>query len=208
MNVLVLDTSSDKLLLALLKGEEVFVAQKREGKYMEVLLPAIDELLTRANIKLKELDVVGVVVGPGSFTGVRIGVSTVKGFVQVFKNIKVVAINSLELIAYTTMAKLNKTDMTVVIPSTASKFYVGRFKSGSKPQYTLEDIDGFNELNVVTANHFKLDIDAERVEVDENDLIKFCCDLFKNGRFGELKPYYLALSQAEAELLKREGANA
>ncbi|MDR0850307.1 MAG: tRNA (adenosine(37)-N6)-threonylcarbamoyltransferase complex dimerization subunit type 1 TsaB [Christensenellaceae bacterium] len=208
MNILVLDTSSDKLLLALLKDNEIITAQKQDGKYMEVLLPMIDELLQRAKVRLKEIDVIGVVVGPGSFTGVRIGVSTVKGFIHVFRDIKIVAINSLELIAYTTMAKLNRTDMTVVIPSTANKLYVGRFKSGNKPRYSLEDTEGFNEFNAVIEQHYNLDINAERVEVSEKDLIDFCCALFKDGRFGEFKPYYLALSQAEEELLKKEGSNA
>ena len=207
MNILAMDTSSDKLLLAVLKGNKMFISQKREGKYMETLLPLIDELLAEAELKLKDLNTIGVVVGPGSFTGIRIGVATVKGFLQVFKNIKVAAINSLDLLAYTTRAKLHETDITAIIPSTASKLYVGRFKNARTPRYSLEDVKGFDE-DAVSEGHYDLDINVRKVDIDEKNLIDFCVECLKSGKLGDFKPYYLALSQAEAELLKKEGSNA
>ena len=206
MNMLVMDTSSDKLLLAVLKGEKIFTANN-EGKYMETLLPAIDKLFKESGLSLEQLDTIGVVVGPGSFTGVRIGVSTVKGFIFAHSNIKVAAVNALELLAYTTMAKQAKDTVTAVIPSTASKLYIGRFKKGGEPKYSLENTHGFSDLNSTTEQHYDLDVE-NKVEVDESDLIAFCQHLVKEERFGELNPYYLALSQAEENLLKKEGGDA
>ena len=63
--------------------------------HSEKLLPIIDELLKEEGISIGDVDMFVVAVGPGSFTGIRIGVSTVKGMAQAL-NKKVIAVTSLE----------------------------------------------------------------------------------------------------------------
>lgn len=58
------------------------------------LLPSIEALLERASLKISELDLFAVTVGPGSFTGLRIGISTVKGLAWPLGK-KVIGISSL-----------------------------------------------------------------------------------------------------------------
>ena len=62
-------------------------------------MPAVDELLIAKDFDIRNIDYLGVVVGPGSFTGIRIAVSTAKAMMMVNKNIKAVAVNSLRLMA-------------------------------------------------------------------------------------------------------------
>ncbi|HVJ08052.1 MAG TPA: tRNA (adenosine(37)-N6)-threonylcarbamoyltransferase complex dimerization subunit type 1 TsaB [Acidisarcina sp.] len=61
------------------------------------LIPAISGLLQRANLRLADLDALAVVHGPGSFTGVRIGVSTAKGLVEA-EAIPLIAISRLAVL--------------------------------------------------------------------------------------------------------------
>jgi len=63
------------------------------------LAPIIDQLLRDAQISTKEIKVVAVASGPGSYTGLRIGVATAKGFCFALQ-IPLIAINTLELMAY------------------------------------------------------------------------------------------------------------
>ena len=52
---------------------------KSHGNHAEILLPLIDTVLTRGGLSLSEISAFAVSIGPGSFTGLRIGLSTVKG---------------------------------------------------------------------------------------------------------------------------------
>jgi tRNA threonylcarbamoyladenosine biosynthesis protein TsaB len=61
-------------------------------------MPAVDTCLAMARVTIKDIDLFAVVSGPGSFTGLRIGLSTVKAFAAIGKR-PVVAITSLEVLA-------------------------------------------------------------------------------------------------------------
>ena len=81
MRLLAVDTSTLTGAVALLE-DDTLVAESRLNVALthgERLLPAIDGILAAAGWSLAELDALAVAVGPGSFTGLRIGVSTVKG---------------------------------------------------------------------------------------------------------------------------------
>lgn len=69
------------------------------SKHSETFFPLLDEFLNQHKVTLKDIDCFGVVVGPGSFTGIRIGLSVAKMFAYV-ENKACVAVNSLEVLAY------------------------------------------------------------------------------------------------------------
>ncbi len=77
MNVLFIDTSSNKEIKVGLRlnGKEHVLKQKVGLKRAQVVLPMIDSLLKKYSIDLKEIDGILVNTGPGSFTGLRVGIS-------------------------------------------------------------------------------------------------------------------------------------
>jgi tRNA threonylcarbamoyladenosine biosynthesis protein TsaB len=81
MIILAADTSLPLLSVALLRGDAVLGAVVLEGKGSrnEKLLPAIDWLLSESGVGRGEIDLFAVTRGPGSFTGVRIGLATMQG---------------------------------------------------------------------------------------------------------------------------------
>ena len=80
MNYLAIDTSGKTLTVILSVSGIEYKKTDCEGlaKHSSLLMPAIENLLETANASIKDLDFLACVVGAGSFTGIRIGVATVK----------------------------------------------------------------------------------------------------------------------------------
>ncbi len=82
MRVLAVDTTGAHGSVALVDDGELeglFGVRERTPRHAEVLLPTIDRLLRSLSLKLEEIDGFAVAVGPGSFTGLRIGIAAVEG---------------------------------------------------------------------------------------------------------------------------------
>ena len=81
-NFLAVDTSGNHLAVVAVKDgtEYVTYIENCAMKHAVSLMPAVDETLEKAGLQLSECDFFAAVVGAGSFTGIRIGISAVKGF--------------------------------------------------------------------------------------------------------------------------------
>ena len=82
MNYLAIDTSGKSLCVVLCKENKIYsVFDKECGvNHSVALMPAVDKLIEDANFNLQDVDFFVSVVGAGSFTGIRIGISTIKAF--------------------------------------------------------------------------------------------------------------------------------
>ena len=101
MKVLAVDTAAGGCSVALLDGEALVAEQaSREANGpVSRLLPLIDELLARAGLKPSRVDLMAVTRGPGSFTGLRVGLATVQGL-ALATGVPVVAVSTLEALAF------------------------------------------------------------------------------------------------------------
>ena len=101
MKILAIDTSSNVCSVALLENnipiKELNIYDSKT--HSENLIPLIKELLEITHYTLSDLQLIACNKGPGSFTGIRIGVSSVKAFSQVH-NIPIVGVSSLDGLAY------------------------------------------------------------------------------------------------------------
>ena len=141
MKILAIDTSSSICSTAIL-DDEVLIDKNElnNGRtHSENLMPLIDELLKRNNIKIKDINLLACSVGPGSFTGIRIGVASIKAIAEVLK-IKVAGVTSLE-----TLAKNVKDADTIVslIDARNNQVYCGIFdrKYNKNEEYIADDIN-------------------------------------------------------------------
>src|SRR4051794_8320527 len=80
MNLLALDTSTPVAAVALARGDgDVLVAPSDpDPRHGRALLPMVRDLLARSGLALRDLDVLAVGLGPGSYTGLRIGLTAAK----------------------------------------------------------------------------------------------------------------------------------
>jgi tRNA threonylcarbamoyladenosine biosynthesis protein TsaB len=81
MRVLAIDTSSAVSVLSLVEGSRVLAsdAQSTEQRHAETLLPRIAAMLEATGHRLSSVELIAVGLGPGSFTGLRVGLATAKG---------------------------------------------------------------------------------------------------------------------------------
>ncbi len=101
MKILAIETSSKVCAVALAEDNKLIKEKiaDDENTHSVKLMPLIDELLKETNTTIKDIDLFACGVGPGSFTGIRIGIATIKAFLDV-TNQKAVGITSLENLAY------------------------------------------------------------------------------------------------------------
>lgn len=101
MKILAIETSTMTGGVAIMDGD-ILIAESRLNvrvTHSEKLMREIDHILKQASIKIEDIDVFAISIGPGSFTGLRVGLSTVKGLVYGTDK-KVVSVSSLETLAY------------------------------------------------------------------------------------------------------------
>ncbi len=100
MNILALDCAVTRISLAV-KTETKFISTTYDigMRQSEILVPAIDEILKKAEITAAELNASALTIGPGSFTGLRLGISALKA-IELAYNVPVYGISSLETYAY------------------------------------------------------------------------------------------------------------
>lgn len=101
MKILCIDTSSKLCSVAILEDTTLINKLELDNglTHSETLMPLIKELFDKSNLSLNDIDLLVSDVGPGSFTGIRIGVATCKAFSDSL-NIPCVGISSLEVLAY------------------------------------------------------------------------------------------------------------
>lgn len=101
MKILCIDTSSNLCSVALLENTklEKKIELNNGLTHSETLMPTVQEILNSCKITLKDIDLLVCDIGPGSFTGLRIGIATVKAFSDSL-NIPCVGVTSLEAYAH------------------------------------------------------------------------------------------------------------
>lgn len=188
-------------------GKEETAELDSNCKHSENLLLNVDKLLDNMNLSIKENDSFGVVLGPGSFTGVRIAISLVKGLLAGQPNKKLVSLTSFELMAYTYINNYKpQEDFVCVIDGLSGFYFVCHYNSKgeviegekiiSKSEYELISLKkiGLSEENV--------DCD-EKIELDSCLLLNLCNQKLAQQQFTkpcDLIPLYLRKSQAEVSL--------
>ena len=107
MLILGIDTSTKVGSVALFDDKKGVLAEviiNTKSNHSDTIMNAIDYILNLANCDVDDLNKVAVTVGPGSFTGIRIGIAIAKALVFK-KNIKMTAMNTLDLLMYETAYK-------------------------------------------------------------------------------------------------------
>ena len=201
MTRLLINTANDELFIVLSKDNRVFSKSiNSKMHHNETMLPEIDKLLKEQKVDVSKINEFGVVIGPGSFTGIRVGISTIKAFRDATST-KAKSINNLDYL-YALSKEKNADIETVAINGSRDSYFVAKLINGIV--YKYERNLTLNELMQVAGNKpigmFKQDENLNCVVVEQNADVLIAC--FEESVDETLIPVYYQLSQAENEKLK------
>lgn len=199
---LIVNTANDELILSLYhKGKVFYKVNNAKMHHNETMLPLIDELLSENSLTVKDVQEFGVVIGPGSFTGVRVGIATIKAFRDAL-NATAKGINNLDLL-FKLASKQNSDIDTVAILGSFNSYFVGKLINGVVYKYSrnltkeeLVEISGNKPIGMYKADE---NLNCFVVDFDANVLL----ECYEESVDETLVPVYYQLSQAESEKLKR-----
>ena len=151
MKILGIDTSSKRCTVCILEDNNVIIElhSDDEKTHSQTLMPLIDEMFKKTDLSLKDIDMLACCVGPGSFTGVRIGISTAKAFADVY-NFKTIGVSSLEGLAYNI-----KDEISLLHTSSAAE-------TGSSPENS-KDCKDYTSQNISLVISSLIDAKNENV---------------------------------------------
>ncbi|MDL2300388.1 tRNA (adenosine(37)-N6)-threonylcarbamoyltransferase complex dimerization subunit type 1 TsaB [Clostridiaceae bacterium OttesenSCG-928-D20] len=226
MLALAIDTSAKPCSVAILSGEkrlsEYF--QNSGNTHSETLMPLIGDILRNNSLKLSDLDYIAVSNGPGSFTGIRIGISAVKGLC-LGADIPVVPVSTLEAMAYNISSIAGERIICACMDARRGEVYNALFREKSFETLRL------CEDRAIALSDLSAALKGEKIMlVGDGSTLAFeflsekgidCAILPENLRYqsaygvglaalskkpvsgSELLPVYLRLSQAERERQSR-----
>ena len=206
MNELFINTSTKKLVISIIVDNVMKYEHKSDNSnsLSSDIMPIIDEAFKNSNITPKDINTIYVTTGPGSFTGIRIGLTLAKVMAWSLK-IKVVPISSLELMAST------NTDKKYIAPLIDARrdyvfaaLYDNNLNAVIKDSYIL--LDEFkaklNDKDILFISHDNFEF--ETYDSDYNVL-----KVIEKHRNDEgvnphrLNPNYLKLTEAEENLSRK-----
>lgn len=233
MIILGIDSSSKSGSAAVIKNGKLLAEEFINNglTHSQTLMPLIKQTFNKANVSIKDIDLISVTRGPGSFTGLRIGMATVKGLAAVFDN-QCVGVSTLEAAAvgtgqfegiicsvmdarckqvYNALFERTKnggaTDITRLCPDRA--LGIDRLK---------EELETFNKPIMLVGDGFDLCFShfssINNIHVAKNDekyihgnSVALLGDKMKEDAATSdlLTPAYIRLPQAQRELLKSKG---
>lgn len=182
MNCIAIDTTSTRLTVALIKGDETYFDEREVGKsgHSSLLMPAVSALIAEHGMSAGDIDTVAAVVGPGSFTGIRIGVAAMTAMAYAL-GAKRIAVTSFELIAY------NRDDVLAAVDAGHGNVYLAHCRGG----------------RVVTTEFADHPVEGAQYDICGDPAQTLAAVVRAKAAAGEyvkvLEPFYMRKSQAERE---------
>lgn len=208
MNILALNTAFAYSQVAVdFGGKKSYLSVDSSAKQSENVLVCIDKILNDNNKHINDIDCLSVVVGPGSFTGIRIGVGLCKGMKVAISRLKLISICSLDLMAYI-YSKNAQSDFYCVLNALSGNIFVCKYdKTGNRldepKMLTDGDLDVLKKYKCVGLKGENLEMTTSTVEFSSETLLKMSILKAEKNEFveeNELLPIYLRKSQAEIGL--------
>jgi tRNA threonylcarbamoyladenosine biosynthesis protein TsaB len=228
MKILAVDTSSRSCSVGIVDGyspvaEMTLSIGQTHSKH---LMPAIDRILCSCGLSLSDIDGLALVKGPGSFTGLRIGVSAMKGF-AVAADKPLVGISSLKALAMQGLDSLGL--ICPLIDARKGELYACRYRSdGGKlrpetdegllsPEEAMRDIHEpclfigagaslYKDVIVAKIGRYAHFASLCQNTIHASTVALLALELFENGRdhaAADFVPHYIRRSDAEMNLDKR-----
>lgn len=234
MNILAVDTSGSVASVALIRDGilryESYLDHKKT--HSQILMPMIENAMDATKATMEDLDCMVSTIGPGSFTGVRIGVSTIKALAYAM-DIPTFGVNTLDALAYNSIMHVGT--ICAMMDARCNQVYTALYESdgnsiSQKGDYYAVTIKECKDMwandksvklvgdGAIAYEDFWLE-DNDRVSIAKSNMLKqraSSAAIFALSKIGEgmpmqtsieLEPFYLRLPQAEREYRQKQKEN-
>ncbi|WP_347938872.1 tRNA (adenosine(37)-N6)-threonylcarbamoyltransferase complex dimerization subunit type 1 TsaB [Rickettsia oklahomensis] len=140
MKILAFDTTNNTASVAISENENIlaYIEELRPSMQSESLMPMIENAMKTAKCSYDDLDYLAVTTGPGSFTGIRIGLASAKGILFAKGNIKAVSVNNFEYAYFRAITQVKNYDkIYVFLNAYRSQLYMQVFHKSKKIEEPL-----------------------------------------------------------------------
>lgn len=205
MITLFIDTSSTDVSIALIKDNNTLysICESLPNQHSIYTTSYLDKILKKANIEPNEVNKIMIVNGPGSFTGVRIGVTIAKVFAYIL-NIDIICLSSLKIRAIST----DHDYCLSLINANRGNYYIGLYDKDNKElikeqfnntEEVIKLIDKYNPTIVSDSNISINNINISKTQLDIISIVNYYKDCPSiNPHL--VVPNYLKLPQALEEI--------
>jgi tRNA threonylcarbamoyladenosine biosynthesis protein TsaB len=194
MNILAIDTSSLVATVAVINEEKLLgeYSINHPRTHSQKIMPIIDELFKTLDITMEDIDLIAVSRGPGSFTGVRIGIATVKGLAHPY-NIPVLGISSLEGLANN--ISYSKELICPIMDARRNQVYTGVYKW---QDYRLKNVISDRPLTIKELMDLLIDRDEKIIFLGDG-LIRYKDEISNTlGDKAIFAPQYVNMQRASS----------
>ena len=134
MNILAFDTSTEKFSISILKNNKIVLNLSKiiNKTYSKFLIPILKKSLEKSKLDVKEINYILISLGPGSFTGVRIGIAAAKGL-GIPHKINISGFNNMDILVNSIDNNIKEKRIVTIIKSKKSDYYFQVFNSKKKP---------------------------------------------------------------------------
>lgn len=204
---LLIDTSTSNIIVSIIENKKILYQYNENiiSNMSSKILPIIDNGLKKVNLKLHDINKIFVVTGPGSFTGIRVGVTIAKTIAWALK-IDIIPLSSIELMATTST---HKKKLVPMIDARRGNVFVGIYDN---------ELNCIKKDKLLSLDELKttLNDDYEFISYDNiniKNLVKPSINVLKiiNKHINDkslnphnLNPNYLKLTEAEENKLKND----
>ncbi len=228
MKILAIDTSSKTCGVCILEDKKEIYKKDliTERSHSIKLMPIIKEVFEKANLNIKDIDLIVCDKGPGSFTGIRIGVATAKAFSDSL-DIPIIGVNSLETLAYTYLNN-NKLVCSILDAKNDNCYFaLYQFNDGickeliapkaSSLKKCIEELSSYSNITFIGDGSITFKEELQKnippSTFSENDILNsYNLGLagytkFINNNFESVLPMYLKKPQAQRQLEEKLNGN-
>lgn len=231
MKVLAIDTSTVIAAVAVMDDEKLLGEYSINNKktHSQKLMVMVNEIMKNLDLKTSDIDIFAASIGPGSFTGLRIGVATAKAMAYAM-NKPVVGVPTLDALAYNIVT--SRSVICPILDARNNQVFTALYESDGKKLEKMTDYMGItvselvefirqNDMQVIfTGDAVDLHMEYFKSELGENcefaplgsrlqrgaSVAELAIQMAKEGKLSdsfELVPFYLRKSQAEREMEKK-----
>jgi tRNA threonylcarbamoyladenosine biosynthesis protein TsaB len=212
LNILLINSSDENAFAALFDGKELVISKSTDfknnssKKQPDNLISCLYEISSAHREKFEQTKAVAVTIGPGSFTGIRVGLAIAKGLADA-REIPIIPLTNFELIYNRIPAVSKETNYCILIPAKLPEYYYSIWQNGNEIEKGCINIDQLSSISannavivgnidaeIIGKHSYFVSINLKELRPESDTMLKLALEYFTKGlamKPEEIEPLYM-----------------